>query len=134
MPFSNSADWIIKNGGFMTLIETISLEVRESKSRVFQEFCMFFEETKFWLMVDNGKFERKVTRVDVIDSECVQIYLTDETCVFIYVDTIEYVYIDWVFGQVSNLRSDGIKQWNVASKRYELEYEDEFKTLSFYVD
>lgn len=134
MSFSNSADWIIKNGGFMTLIETISLEVRESKSRVFQEFCMFVEETKFWLMVDNGKFERKVTRVDVIDSECVQIYLTDETCVFIYVDTIEYVYIDWVFGQVSNLRSDGIKQWNVASKRYELEYDDEFKTLSFYVD
>lgn len=123
-----------KNGGFMTLIETISLEVRESKSRVFQGFCMFVEENKFRLMVDNGRFERKVTRVDVIDSECVQIYLTDETCVFIYVDTIDYVYIDWVFWQVSNLRSDGIKQWNVASKRYELEYEDEFKTLSFYVD
>ncbi|MBI6568183.1 MULTISPECIES: hypothetical protein [Pseudomonas fluorescens group] len=123
-----------KSGGFMTLIETISLEVRESKSRVFQGFCMFVEENKFRLMVDNGRFERKVTRVDVIDSECVQIYLTDETCVFIYVDTIDYVYIDWVFGQVSNLRSDGIKQWNVASKRYELEYEDVFKTLSFYVD
>ncbi|WP_207847668.1 MULTISPECIES: hypothetical protein [unclassified Pseudomonas] len=123
-----------KNGGFMMLIETISLEVSESKSKVFQGFCMFVEENKFRLMVDNGRFERKVTRVDVIDSECVQIYLTDETCVFIYVDTIEYVYIDWVFGQVSNLRSDGIKQWNVASKRYELEYEDEFKTLSFYFD
>jgi len=123
-----------KNGGFMMLIETISLEDGESKSRVFQGFFMFVEENKFRLMVDNGRFERKVTRVDVIDSECVQIYLTDETCVFIYVDTIEYVYIDWVFGQVSNLRSDGIKQWNVASKRYELEYEDEFKTLSFYVD
>jgi len=123
-----------KSGGFMTLIETISLEVRESKSRVFQGFCMFVEENKFRLMVDNGRFERKVTRVDVIDSECVQIYLTDETCVFIYVDAIDYVYIDWVFGQVSNLRSDGIKQWNVASKRYELEYEDVFKTLSFYVD
>jgi hypothetical protein len=123
-----------KNGGFMMLIETISLEAGKSKSRVFQGFCMFVEENKFRLMVDNGRFERKVTRVDVIDSECVQIYLTDETCVFIYVDTIDYVYIDWVFGQVSNLRSDGIKQWNVASKRYELEYEDEFKTLSFYLD
>ncbi|MBW1247156.1 hypothetical protein I7860_10765 [Pseudomonas tolaasii] len=123
-----------KNGGFMMLIETISLEVSESKSKVFQGFCMFVEENKFRLMVDNGRFERKVTRVDVIDIECVQIYLTDETCVFIYVDTIDYVYIDWVFGQVSNLRSDGIKQWNVASKRYELEYEDEFKTLSFYLD
>ncbi|EJF68645.1 hypothetical protein A462_27563 [Pseudomonas sp. Ag1] len=118
----------------MMLIETISLEAGKSKSRVFQGFCMFVEENKFRLMVDNGRFERKVTRVDVIDSECVQIYLTDETCVFIYVDTIDYVYIDWVFGQVSNLRSDGIKQWNVASKRYELEYEDEFKTLSFYLD
>ncbi|WP_177480880.1 MULTISPECIES: hypothetical protein [unclassified Pseudomonas] len=123
-----------KNGGFMMLIETISLQVSESKSKVFQGFCMFVEENKFRLMVDNGRFERKVTRVDVIDIECVQIYLTDETCVFIYVDTIDYVYIDWVFGQVSNLRSDGIKQWNVASKRYELEYEDEFKTLSFYLD
>ncbi len=39
---------------------------------------MFVEENKFRLMVDNGRFERKVTRVDVIDSECVQIYLTDK--------------------------------------------------------
>ena len=118
----------------MTLIETISLDERESKSRVFQGFCMFVEENKFRLMVDNGRYERRVRRVDVIDSEHVQIYLTDETFVFIYEDVIDYVYVDWVFEQVSNLRSDGIKQWNVASKKYELEYEDEFKTLSFYVD
>lgn len=101
---------------------------------IFQEFCLFVEKNKFRLMVDNGRFEKKVTRVDVIDSEHVQIYLTDETFVFIYEDVIDYVYVDWVFGQISNLRSDGIKQWAVTSNRYELEYEDESKTLSFYVD
>lgn len=123
MPISNSV------GG--NEVFTMSVKTAENK---FQGFCLFVENNKFRLMVDNGRFERKVTRVDVIDSEHVQIYLTDETFVFIYEDVIDYVYVDWVFGQVSNLRSDGIRQWNVASKRYELEYEDEFKTLSFYFD